>query len=136
MALASQAKATPREETYTHGEDNRDQRAFPTSSGGIARKFLGRFAGADAAGGAEVFRWVERAAARLVHGEPALRALSRAAGLPQRILRTRFCDQIRYAAAARGAHPQAGLPARGGAEVSAPRRGRHAADPGGVSARH
>jgi putative transposase len=39
--LASQAKATPKEETYTHGEDNRNQRAFPTFCGGVAGKFLG-----------------------------------------------------------------------------------------------
>jgi hypothetical protein len=38
------------------------------------------------------FRWAERAAARLVHGEPALRALRRAPRLPQRILPKRFRD--------------------------------------------
>ena len=77
MALASQAKATPKRRPYTHGEDNPNRRAFPTFCGGVARKFLGGFAGADAASGAEVFQCAKRTAARSVHGEPALRALAR-----------------------------------------------------------
>src|SRR5450432_1693394 len=53
-----------------------------------------------------------------LHGEPALRALGSAPGLPQRILRTRFRDQVWHPAVAGGAHPQARFSARGGAEVS------------------
>jgi hypothetical protein len=53
LALASQAKAIPKKETYTHGEDNPNQRAFPTFCGRVAREFLGRFTGAYAAGSAE-----------------------------------------------------------------------------------
>ena len=62
----------------------------------------------------QFFDGSERAAARSLHGEPALRAHGPAPGLPQRVLRTGFRDQVRHAAAARGAHAQAGVPARGG----------------------
>jgi putative transposase len=40
LCLASRSRS--KKETYTHGEDNPDRRAFPTFSGGDERQFLGR----------------------------------------------------------------------------------------------
>jgi hypothetical protein len=136
LALASQAKAFPKRRPTPDGENNTDYRAFPTFCGRVAGEFLGRCAGAGAAGGAEIFSATERAAARPVHGEPALPTVGTAERLSQRILRAELRNPLRSAALAHCPQPQAGVSARGDEEVSAPGGRGHDNDPRSLSARH
>ncbi len=117
-------------------KSNTDHRAVPTFRGELKESFWGDLHGEVQLAAQEVFRGLERAAARPVPGESGATGGRRQRkdyrnGFYQRD----FVTQLRDAAVAHCAQSQARVFAGGDGEVSTAGGGGDAADPGSVSAR-